>query len=310
MNLKIKSVFTGDRGVRAGWRYVVFFTLATVTGIGLSAFLGSLLAPLFHIDSNSLNSAALLLDEVLLLTSICAVTWVAVTWEGRRIDSCGLPIHDAFRGHFREGAGLGIAATALVAMAMYAMGGFVILGFGLQGSDWFVQPLLWSIASIVLGIAEEMWFRGYGLQVLTRGVGFWPAAVITSLIFGALHLGKDGENFIDIFNIIVLGFFLCVSVRKTGSLWLAVGFHVSFDLMQFFVIGTQNGGAKPVGTLFQTEFPGPAWVNGGTLGTEASYFMLPIIVGLYIYLFWRYPKTATASAQAVVTVPMAGTETA
>jgi hypothetical protein len=56
-----------------------------------------------------------------------------------------------------------------------------------------------------------------------------------------------------------------------------------------FVIGTRNGGNTPVGTLFHASFPGPAWINGGPLGTEASWFMLPAMVALFLYLWFRYP---------------------
>jgi hypothetical protein len=76
-------------------------------------------------------------------------------------------------------------------------------------------------------------------------------------------------------------------------LWLAAGFHCTFDFMQFFVIGTRNGGAQPVGHLLDVAFPGPAWANGGPLGTEASYFMLPVIALLFAYVLLRYP-TATS----------------
>jgi len=133
-------------------------------------------------------------------------------------------------------------------------------------------------------------FRGYPLQALSRGMGFWPAAILLSLIFGAAHLNKPDENAIDITNIVLIGLLTCQMLQRTGSLWLAVGFHFSFDYMQFFVIGTRNGGAEPVGHLLNVAFPGPAWVNGGPLGTEASYFMLPAIALMFGYVLWRYPK--------------------
>ena len=145
---------------------------------------------------------------------------------------------------------------------------------------------------LFVGLNEEYMFRGYPLQALTRGMGFWPAAILLSLLFGAAHLTKDYENAIDITNIILLGLLLCVTLQRTGSLWLAVGFHFSFDFMQFFVIGTRNGGAQPVGHLVNATFPGPAWANGGPLGTEASYFMLPAIALLFAYILVRYPKPA------------------
>ena len=58
--------------------------------------------------------------------------------------------------------------------------------------------------------------------------------------------------------------------------------------MQFFVIGTRNGSQQPMGTLFNATFNGPAWVNGGPLGTEASYFVFPVTIAMLAYILWRY----------------------
>ncbi|HTA39422.1 MAG TPA: CPBP family intramembrane glutamic endopeptidase [Candidatus Acidoferrales bacterium] len=277
------------------WRFVGFFLLVTALSYA-SEFVVEPLARLLHVDVSTLNSGSLLLEEVVAAAGVILVTWIFAKIERQRVDAYGLPVRLAFRARFWEGAALGIVTAGAVAAGMYALGGFVIHGFALHGSDWIVQPLLWGLAMIFVGIEEEMWFRGYGLQALARGIGFWPAAAVTSLIFGGLHLTKSGENFIDIFNIIALGFLMAITVWRTGSLWLAVGFHFTFDFMQFFVIGTRNGGATPVGTLLSASFPGAAWVNGGALGTEASYLMLPAIALLYVYVLWRYPKNTTLAS--------------
>ena len=173
---------------------------------------------------------------------------------------------------------------------MLASGTMVVHGLALQGGALVTQTVLWLVVMLLVALNEEYMFRGYPLQALTRGMGFWPAAVLLSLLFGAAHLTKPHENAIDIINIILLGLLLCLTLQRTGSLWLAVGFHASFDFMQFFVIGTRNGGAQPIGHLVNSSFPGPAWANGGPLGTEASYFMLPAIALLFAYILLRYPK--------------------
>ena len=88
----------------------------------------------------------------------------------------------------------------------------------------------------------------------------------------------------------LIGLFVCFTLWKTGTLWLAAGFHFAFDYMQFFIIGTPNGSQHPVGTLFISTFSGPAWVNGGPLGTEASYFTFPVTIALFVYIAMRYRR--------------------
>jgi hypothetical protein len=114
--------------------------------------------------------------------------------------------------------------------------------------------------------------------------------LITTALFAGAHLSKPHENAIDIGIIFVLGAILCLSVRVTGSLWWAVGWHAAFDFGQLFIVGTRNGGSVPVGRLMDVTFPGPAWITGGELGTEASYFMIPVVLGTVIYIVLFLPR--------------------
>ncbi len=282
--------------VRSGWRFVAFMVPATGLVLLLQGYAAPPIATLLHVDQNTLNAKALLLDETCTFIAVFAVTAIAARLERRSILSYGLPAKEAFRGKFWEGIAVGVVSAGLVGVAMYAMGGFVISGFALSGLDWITLPILWAAGMVLVGLAEESWFRGYPLQALARGTGFWPAAIISSLVFGALHVTKPDENFIDIFNIVALGMIMCFALQRTGSLWLPVGFHTAFDFMQFFVIGTRNGGARPVGTLLQASFPGAAWINGGPLGTEASYFMLPVMVMAFAYIYYRFPAREPRSS--------------
>jgi membrane protease YdiL (CAAX protease family) len=227
-----------------------------------------------------------LIREFVFCLSVFLVTGIFALAERRRIDSYGLPIEQAFGKFFWKGMLAGLLVVLFVAGAMILSGAMVLHGLALRGTDLARLTLLWFIANILIGLAEEYTFRGYALQSLWRGAGFWPAALITTAIFAGDHLEKPGENAIDIGMIFFLGLVLCLSIRKTGSLWWAVGWHAGFDFGQLFLIGTRNGGQTPVGRLFNVTFPGPAWLNGGELGTEASIFMVPAAIATLIYVIW------------------------
>jgi hypothetical protein len=117
----------------------------------------------------------------------------------------------------------------------------------------------------------------------------WAASTIIALIFAADHyFYKTGENLWNVITLVSLSLLLSYSVLKTGTLWFAVGFHIAFDYMQLFVIGTPNGAQVPVGRLLDVTFSGPTWLTGGVLGTEASLLMYPMIALLWIYAWWRF----------------------
>jgi hypothetical protein len=124
---------------------------------------------------------------------------------------------------------------------------------------------------------------------LWKSIGFWPSATAIALVFAAEHyFFKPGENVWDVITLVSLSLLLSYSLLRTGTLWFAVGFHIAFDYMQLFVIGTPNGSRPPVGRLFDVRFTGPAWLTGGVLGTEASFLMYPAIALLWLYVWWRY----------------------
>ncbi|MGC1379752.1 MAG: CPBP family intramembrane glutamic endopeptidase [Candidatus Baltobacteraceae bacterium] len=285
----IRAVFVGPGGVRAGWRFLAYVAILIGLLLGLQALTPPVLHAL-HFDANTLNAPAFVVAEIVEGLAVFGATGILAAFERRRVDAYGLPLRLAFGARFWEGVALGVLSAGGVALAMIASGGMVVHGFALHGADLAMGAALWLLVMLLVGINEEYMFRGYPLQALARGMGFWPAAVLISLLFGAAHLTKANENAIDIGNIVLVGLLTCLMLYRTGSLWLAAGFHFSFDFMQFFVIGTRNGGAEPVGHLLDASFPGPAWVNGGPLGTEASYFMLPAIALLFAYVLLRHPK--------------------
>jgi uncharacterized protein len=280
---RVKWVFFGKNGLRQGWRFIIFAAAIILAFQFLEEPALGFLARKLHLD-NSLSATNLIVSDLVDLIIVLIITGVAARLERRRIDSYGLPLNQAFTGLFWNGALLGSLTILFVGLAMLVTGGMRLQGVALRGAEMITAPVLWLIAMLLVGLTEEYVFRGYALQSLWRGAGFWPAALITTALFAGAHLSKPHENAIDIGMIFVLGVLLCLSVGVTGSLWWAVGWHAAFDFGQFFIIGTRNGGQVPVGRLFDATFPGPAWITGGELGTEASYFMIPAAAATFIYV--------------------------
>ncbi len=92
----------------------------------------------------------------------------------------------------------------------------------------------WGVMFLGVGLFEEFLMRGYMQFTLARSMGFWPAAGVLSIVFGALHLNNPGEAWIGALAAGCIGFFFCLTLRRTGSLWFAVGFHAAWDWGESF----------------------------------------------------------------------------
>ena len=167
----------------------------------------------------------------------------------------------------------------------------------LHGAALLKATLLWLLASLAIGFAEEYFFRGYPQFILTQGMGFWPAAFLISFLFGALHyFAKPYERWPDWASTGLIALLLCLTLRRTGDLRFAIGFHFAFDFGAIFVYSGPNGGQFAPDRLLTATFHGSDWLTGGKLGPEASLLVFPVIAAMFLAFHLLYRALAKTSA--------------
>ena len=225
-------------------------------------------------------------------------TWVVSRREKRPLAAYGMPPEQAFGARFWEGCVWGFVMLSLVLLVIRLTGHFQIDSVELSGAAILKYGLGWGLAFYAVAIGEEFIFRGYLLFIYTRGMKFWYAALILSLLFGAAHLGNPNENVFGILQVVVVGMVFCLTIRRTGTLWLAVGFHATWDWAQTFFYGTPDSGLLGVGRLLNSSSVGPKWLTGGSAGPEGSIvaFLVLLLFALLIHL--RFPNALYPDRQA------------
>lgn len=97
---------------------------------------------------------------------------------------------------------------------------------GLLEAGGAVNAPRWLVVSCGLApLLEEIWYRGYLLQVLTEAWALWPAVATSGLVFGGLHLLNPNPSLLGAINTALMGVMACLGVIVTGSLWFAVAEH-------------------------------------------------------------------------------------
>jgi hypothetical protein len=96
---------------------------------------------------------------------------------------------------------------------------------------------------------------------------------------------------------IMMGLFFCLTLRRTGHLWFAVGFHVSWDWGESFFYSVPDSGETSRGHLLSSSFHGPKWLTGGSVGPEASLLCLVAIAIVWIAFDRVYPSTTRVHSQ-------------
>ncbi|MGH2902229.1 MAG: CPBP family glutamic-type intramembrane protease [Solirubrobacteraceae bacterium] len=80
-----------------------------------------------------------------------------------------------------------------------------------------------ALTCVVAPICEEFLFRGFIFTALRNWRGTWPAAILTGLLFGGVHVGSAPA--VDLVPLAFLGFGLCLLYRVTGSLYPCIAAH-------------------------------------------------------------------------------------
>jgi membrane protease YdiL (CAAX protease family) len=240
----------------------------------------------------------MVLGESIDLVSAFVAALMMARLEGRAFGEYGLPGRTAFRKMFWLGALFGLVEISTVLGVIAAMGGYRFGDLAVHGGDLWRWGILWGAAFLVVGFYEEFAFRGYIQFTLAQGVGFWPTAIVLSLIFGVMHATNPGESLLGVAGVVASGLFWCLTLRRTGSLWFAVGMHASFDFAETFLYSVPDSGMIFPGHLSNATLHGSAWLTGGTAGPEASVLDF-LVLAVFFYLFHRLFPAKAAPIQPV-----------
>jgi uncharacterized protein len=111
------------------------------------------------------------------------------------------------------------------------------------GSSDIALAAVAVLVCIVAPIAEEFFFRGYFFGALRNWRGVWPAAALTGLVFGAIHVGSAPVGFLV--PLAFFGFLLCLVYQRTRSLYPCMALHCINNSIAFGV-GEKWGWQIPV----------------------------------------------------------------
>jgi membrane protease YdiL (CAAX protease family) len=298
-------VFFNDRGLRAGWRILIFIGLLLVIGAVLLTALGvvAMMAGAPKSAGAAIGSPLfVLLSELVPFLAVVLASFLMSRIERRSMGTYGLPLNKQSISQFVTGYILwGFVPLTLLLLLMRGLGVFYFGNVGLHPLDALRWAGAWGAVFLSVGLLEEYLSRGYVLTTLAEGIGFWPAAIIMAVLFGWAHMGNGGETRIGILDTALFGFFTSVTFRCTGSLWLAVGAHAGWDWAQSFFYGVNNSGLQVPGHLFNPHVQGPIWLSGGSVGPEGSVLsslllVLMTIAFLAIYRDHREPALVVTSA--------------
>lgn len=293
----MRKIFVNQEGqIRSGWRLLIWFAIVVAAHLAIT-YIGTRMgggSPHAFLDPRWLIAT----DLLLILIPTALATLVMMRIEHRHLCEYYVHLRQLFGGLFWKGLAWGAASVSILIGLIAVFGGYRITGLASRGSALVYGLLLWIGASLVIGVVEELAFRAYMLRTLADGIGFWPAAVVLAFCFGALHyFTKPNERWEDFACTGLLAFLLSITIRRTGDLAFAIGWHAAFDFGNMYFWAGRNAGEFAEGRLFATAWPGPDWLTGGLLGPEASWMIFVVIAGLFLVFTRFVPRVSQTEVQ-------------
>jgi len=265
---------------KPAWRKVADFPLVTllIAVAGAAAVLAGVTFGLKFLPSGLGGSLDMSIRALITVLAFFGLSKILLRHLGEdpRDD---LPIHIAARDVSYGFLGGGALMTLVVGVAAI-LGVYRIAGLG-GGTD-FVMIVMQ--AGIMAGFVEELLLRGILFRWIEQFAGSWAALAISSLAFGFGHAANDNATlFSSIAIAIEAGILLGAAYMLTKSLWLAVGVHAGWNVVQGFVWDVPISGHQVDG-LVDARLSGPEILSGGAFGLEASVIGLAIATTAGIWL--------------------------
>ena len=209
--------------------------------------------------------------------------------EKRPFSSLGFYKQDWFK-NLLKGFLIGAVQFSLVVVLLLVTGtGSLKLG------QLSLQSLIFVVAIIpfwiLQGGTEELVTRGWLFPAVSAKSNIFIGILISSALFGALHLFNPGVTVLSIVNIILDGIFACFLMLKYDNMWVLAGMHGAWNFVQGNIYGIQvSGQGASTSILNYSSQSSVDILSGGAFGAEGSIFASIVLIGCIAYLYWSLKK--------------------
>lgn len=286
--------------LRSGWKiamimgafFIISLILAMIFAISLvivaAEFRDKVGTNIFSNLGNIMQTNYSLFAIVTIMQEITFMLGAMILWkslEKRPFREMGMSsLRKGFKDLFK-GLVLGILAVSAVLALLLATGN-VTIQMGVYNPK-LTSNLIYCFAMFAfVGLSEEIFARGYCMTVLKQTGNRWVVVIVSSVVFSLMHLVNPFVTALGLFNIFLIGVLLAYMVFKTGSLWMPIGFHITWDFMLQNVYGFTAGEVQSQGyDLFSTRYVTENIFNGGKYpqgGIAVSLVML-----IFILFVWK-----------------------
>lgn len=185
---------------------------------------------------------------------------------------------------------LGALSITVIFFILYTTGNITLLN-SLSAPEFTVFTFLFLVMFILVGLFEEIFFRGYIISTMaSRKNNKWFIYLASAIIFSIIHGTNPNVTVLGLVNIAFVGILFAYMFDVTKSLWLPIGYHITWNYFQGNVFGFAVSGLAPNG-LYQLKLhEGNELWTGGAFGLEGG-LLATFVIALGFICTYLYGKT-------------------
>ncbi|WP_158606686.1 CPBP family intramembrane glutamic endopeptidase [Paenibacillus ginsengarvi] len=216
---------------------------------------------------------------------LAAVPIMYGLFERRKGWTIGWRMNRAAFADLARGMGIGVVLMAAIFVLMLAAGVIRIDSIRTDAAVW-ADMAAYLLLFALVALNEELFSRGYVQGLIGYRFGTGAAIICSSLFFSLLHAFNPGalEQPVPLLNIFIAGVLLAVCREVSGTLWLPIGLHFTWNYVQGNVFGFEVSGTKVVSPLQITAEGSPLW-SGGSFGAEGSLIATAVMLAAIWYIW-------------------------
>ena len=147
---------------------------------------------------------------------------------------------------------------------------------------------IYFVILLINTIMQETLCRGYLYKLIEKPFRGNYAVLFTSIFFVLLHPGAIAAGIVGIVNVFCAGLVFGFTRKITGSLWMPIAIHITWNFIDSVLLGTSPLGLYPHLDLILVE--GKDLYTGGKDGLGASLvviFTFPFMFLIFYYDVFR-----------------------
>ena len=161
---------------------------------------------------------------------------------------------------------IGTTLQVLTILIIYLADGFDIIA---------VNPLSYMVipftVAFSVAIFEEILIRGIIFRIAEEKLGTYLSLILSSIIFGALHLANPNSTIFSALCVgVEAGLLMGAAYIYKRNLWFPIAIHFAWNFTQSGIFGAVSSGNENTTSLMTTEITGNSLITGGAFGPEAT----------------------------------------